>query len=303
MLLCIVDLSAQQLPAFTQYREHHGYINPASVSYDYFIYDRRFQGGISYRTQWQGVEGAPTTQLIQASHVFDNAGSVGLVVGGMIINDQTGPLALSGIHFRTGILLSGDPYYGFVSIGLMAGINQYRIKTNEFEAANLSEVFDRDLSTQIFPDVGLGVFGQVRLGSHNLYGGISMPQTFGFNVTVDQQERSFDIKRVPHYYALAGAYLFLDDLSFLEPSLWVRTLLNGDYSIDLNLRYNIQNQLWIGTGFSLNRSLHAEAGFILGDQFGWDNQVRIGYGFDNGFNPAYGAAFGPSHEINMAVAF
>jgi type IX secretion system PorP/SprF family membrane protein len=303
LLLLISDLVSQQLPVFTQYREHHGYINPASVSYDYFIYDRRFQAGVSYRTQWQGIDGAPATQLLQASYVIDNAGSVGLVTGALITNDHTGPLGLSGIHLRTGVLLSGDPYYGFVSIGLMAGINQYRIKTSEFEATDLQEVFDRDLSTKLFPDVGLGIFGQIRLGSHNLYGGLSMPQTFGFNVAFDQSGRSFDIKRVPHYYALAGAYIFLDDLSFLEPSLWVRTLLNGDYSVDLNIRYNIQDQLWVGAGYSLNRSIHAEAGFILGEQFGWENQFRIGYGFDNGYNPAFGASFGASHESILPLPF
>ena len=112
-----------------------------------------------------------------------------------------------------------------------------------------------------------------------------MPQTFGFNVTFDGQGRSFDIKRVPHYYLMAGAYLFLDDESFLEPSLWVRTLLTGNYSADLNLRYNIKNQMWIGAGYSLNQSLHAEVGFVLGEQWGWDQQIRIGYGFDNGYNP------------------
>ena len=86
-------------------------------------------------------------------------------------------------------------------------------------------------------------------------------------------------------------------------SIWLRTLFNGDYSVDLNLRYNIQNQMWIGAGFALNRSLHAEAGFMLGETFGWDHQIRIGYGFDNGYNPDFGASFGASHELNLAVAF
>ena len=77
------------------------------------------------------------------------------MVGGSIINDRTGALGLSGINLRTGILLSGDdPYYGFVSIGLMAGINQYRVNTQDFAAADPGEIFDRDLSTKFFSGCG-----------------------------------------------------------------------------------------------------------------------------------------------------
>jgi len=195
LLVWVNGLQSQQLPLFTQYREYHGYINPGSIPYDYYINGLQFQAGLSYRTQWQGVEGAPTTQLLQASYIFNEIGSVELLTGMTILNDQTGPLGLTGFNFRTSVII-GDSDYGFISIGLSAGINQYRIKTKELEATHPGEIFDRDLSTQFFPDIGIGLFGQIRVGSktsHTIYGGISMPQTFGFNVSFDGTGRGFDI--------------------------------------------------------------------------------------------------------------
>jgi len=45
---------AQQLPIFTQYRENHGYINPASISSDYMTYYHNLYFGAPYRLQWAG---------------------------------------------------------------------------------------------------------------------------------------------------------------------------------------------------------------------------------------------------------
>ena len=48
----IAGLNAQQLPYQTQFRQLYAYINPASISSDYFLYEYNAAINASYRLQW-----------------------------------------------------------------------------------------------------------------------------------------------------------------------------------------------------------------------------------------------------------
>jgi hypothetical protein len=96
-------------------------------------------------------------------------------------------------------------------------------------------------------------------------------------------------------------YLFFDNNSFIEPSVWVKYVPNAPVNVDVNLRYQLPGSLWVGTGGSTAGMLHLEAGVLLGENLGLNNSIRIGYAYDYSFR-TFGPFVGGGHEINVSYS-
>ena len=291
---------SQQTPLFSQYRDNANIINPAMIGDDYLIRDNNVSIGLTFRSQWVGLENNPVTQSLKGDYIYENSG-VSLLAGGYIINDQTGPTGLTGIYGKIGGILSDDPIWGGISFAITAGVQQYRIETNKLILREENDVLNIGDQNKVSPDVGLGVFWyhNVTGGIFNddyVYAGASIPQVLGLNLNFEDENGEYNLKRKQHFYAVLGMYKFLSEDSFLQPSAWVRYVANAPVSVDFNLRYQINQSFYFGGGGSLAGTFHFETGFILG------NQLRIGYGFDYPFN-TIGPIGGGSHEININFAF
>ncbi|MEM1321401.1 MAG: PorP/SprF family type IX secretion system membrane protein [Bacteroidota bacterium] len=300
------SISAQQLPLFTQYRENASIINPAAVSHDYFLYDNPLSFGASYRVQWEGISNAPTTQTLRGEYLFADGESIGLLAGGYLINDQTGPTGFTGLYGRVGGLISDDAYYSGLSMALTFGMVQYRVNTSEIRLRETNDNISGNDLSQIFPDVGFGIYYYKLIESgfldeSRVYGGISVPQVFGLNLDFEDEDGEFSTKRVQHYYGLLGLYKYFSDDTFIEPSVWIRYVQNAPVSVDFNIRYQMVSNFWIGTGASTGGNAHLEAGFIIGENAGFDNTFKIGYGFDYSFQ-SFGPNVGGTHEINISYS-
>ena len=70
---------------------------------------------------------------------------------------------------------------------------------------------------------------------------------------------------------------------------------------DLNLRYYLPVNFWIGAGGSTSGTVHLETGIVFGDTAGFDNTFRVGYGFGYSFS-SFGPTAGTIHEINLAYS-
>ena len=306
LLFVLTDAFSQQLPLFTQYRENAGIINPGAVNHDYLVYEHPLSFGASYRAQWVGLENAPTTQTLRGEYLFADNNSIGILAGGYMINDQTGPTGFTGIYGRIAGVLSEDPTYGGLSIGLTAGLVQYRVRTSEIRLREINDVLSGNDQSQLFPDVGFGIYAYQYLDGGmfediQVYGGISVPQVFGLNLEFEDENGLFSTQRVQHLYVMAGFYKYFKDDSFLEPSIWFRYVKDTPVSVDFNLRYQMASNFWLGTGGGTNGNVHIEAGFIIGENMGLDNTVKIGYGFDYSFT-TFGPKVGGTHELNVSYS-
>lgn len=297
---------SQQLPLFTQYRDNIGVINPAAFSHDFLMYEHTAYVGASYRRQWLGIDSAPETQTLRGEYIYEG-GSVALVMGGYLINDQTGPTGFTGAYGRAAVVITDDPYYGGISVGLTAGAVQYRVNASEIRLRESGDVLGSMNIAQIFPDVGVGVYAYKYvdggfLDDSHIYAGISIPQVTGLNLEFSSEDGRFETKRLQHYYALAGLYKYLNDGAFIQPSVWVKYVPNAPVNADFNLRFQTAANFWLGAGASTAGLAHLEVGFIGGENSGGDNHFKLGYGFDYSFN-SYGPDAGTSHEINLAFTF
>ena len=297
---------AQQLPLFTQYRENISVINPAAVSHDYLVYENNVSYGASYRRQWVGLDSGPRTQTVRGEYIFTELGSFGLAAGLYLMNDKTGPTGFTGIYGRlAGIITDGDPYYGGLSIGLAFGAVQYRVNVTDIKLRDPGDIVGMDDQAQIYPDAGLGIYyykliSDGFLEDSHIYGGLSVPQIIGLNLEFEDETGNFYTQRVQHFYGTVGLYKYLDE-GFIEPSIWVKYAPNVPLNIDFNLRYQLAGNFWIGAGGSTSGAMHLEGGLLMGENMGFDNTLKIGYGFGYSFT-TFGPSAGTTHEINLSYS-
>jgi len=294
---------AQQLSLFTQYRENASLINPAAIEGDFFAYGQNMTFGVSYRSQWVGLANGPRTQTLRGSYLNTDYSGVTLLAGGHIINDQTGPTGFTGAYGRIGGVVTSDPEYSGLSIALSAGIVQYRVDASKIRLRDPNDVLGEQDQSQLFPDVGLGLYYYQMVGDGDFfYTGLSVPQVIGLDLTFQDENGEFYTKRVQHFYGLLGFYKFFNDDSFLEPSVWVKYAPNAPVNADINLRYQLPSSFWIGTGVSTGGNFHMDAGVVIGQNSGFDNTIRLGYGFDYSFS-SFGPTAGSTHELNLTFSF
>lgn len=305
LLICQIA-EAQQLPLFTQYRSNQGAINPASINGDYFINENNLSFGASYRRQWTGIDASPVTQNISGEYFQAQKGGFNYLTGGYLINDKIGPTGFTGIYGRFAGVITGDPEYSGISLGLNLGLVQYKVDGREIQLREQGDIIGNQSYSQWYPDAGLGVFAYTTLDfgmleDDYIYGGISIPQVIGLDLTFGSDDGEFHTKRVQHIYAQGGWYHILSDDSFLEFSSWVKYAPNAPINLDFNLRYQMAGNFWGGLGISSARNIHIEAGFILGGNLGFSNTVKVGYGFDYSVSD-FGPSVGSTHELNLGVS-
>lgn len=311
LLITSLQLSAQQLPLFTQYRENATIINPAALETDFFAYGNNITLGASYRSQWGSISGGPRTQTLRGSYVGLNGGGVNLTAGGYLINDVTGPTGFTGFYGRIGGVLGSDPEYSGLAIGISGGMVQYRIDADKVVVRDAGDPVAAQDNAQVYPDLGVGIYFYNTVGQDNyFYVGASVPQLFGLNLNFTDDNGDFSVERARHYYGMAGYYSFFDNDSFIEMSLWGKYIPGAPANLDFNIRYQLPAAIWIGTGLgrglgtagSNSTNFHLDAGFTLGEAAGFDSTIRFGYGFDYSFS-SFGPPAGSTHEVNLSYSF
>ncbi len=300
-------VQAQQLPLFTQYRDNATVLNPASMENDFLAIGHNVTIGASYRTQWVGLSGAPTTQLLRGTYLNTDLSGVTLLAGGHLINDQTGPTGLTGVYGKIGGVLTDDVDEGGLAVAISAGFVQFRVRASEIRLRDINDNIGTVDQTQFYPDLGLGIFYYRMLSGawdgDYIYAGVSVPQIFGLDLTFqDEETGEYVITRNQHVYGQLGLYKFFDNGGYLQPSVWVKYVANVPVHADINVRYQLPSALWIGAGGAINGTAHIEAGLLLGENVGLDNTLRLGYGFDYSFSD-FGPIAGSTHEINVSMSF
>jgi hypothetical protein len=157
--------------------------------------------------------------------------------------------------------------------------------------------------TNFRPDVSLGIyfykqFRKSFLKGDNIYGGFSIPQILALKALKNENL----IKTKQHFFAVLGYYKYLNQDSFIEPSVWIKSVPNAPINLDFNIRFQYSNVFWIGSGFSTNDSVLFEAGVLIGENFGINRMLKFGYSSSVFLNKNIRNEFGATHEINLGLA-
>lgn len=250
---------AQQDAQFTQYMYNTININPAYAG---------SRGAMSvfalHRTQWVGINGAPTTNAVSVNTPLNNSR---LGLGVSIVNDEIGP--------TTDNTFSTDLSYTIptsetmkLSFGLKVSANLFNLNLNKLDPEDADDFNLQGFDNKITPNFGAGVY----LHSDKGYVGLSVPNFIETNQYNDNQLRVN--KEKINYYLIAG---YVMDLSYnlkFKPALLTKMVQGAPLQVDVSGNFMINDKFTLGLAYRWSASVSAMAGFQVSDA------LYIGYGYD-----------------------
>ncbi len=288
VVLVLFQAHSQTDPLYAQYLNNPLTINPA-----YSGLNDNFNASISYRRQWAGFEGSPTTINFSAhSSLNENKMGLGLIVVQDNIGNNQNTEANISYAYRLNLKKA------ILSFGLQAGIVNYRSDNAELNPYDPSDLLFAANQNIIAPNLGAGII----LKSESFFFGVSMPRmlsTTATYVTMDNpnEEIKGDLYS-QHLYATAAYVFFFSERVRFKPSMLVKGVKGAPLSLDLNATFNLDEKYSAGI---FTRNLNT-VGFLT--QIKFNEAYRLGYIFEVPLDNSVGTQF-TSHEIsfglNMAV--
>lgn len=252
--------NAQQEPQYTQYMYNTMTVNPA-----YAGSTGAFEAVLLHRSQWVGIDGAPSTQAFAAHTPLTND-KIGL--GFSAVNDKLGPsneLYIDG-NFSYTIGLDYDKKLAF---GLKAGARLLNIDWSKGRYYDPQDaLLNNNINNKIKPSLGAGVFYY----TDNWYAGLSVPNFIRSDYYDDIQE-SVQVDRL-HYYLIGGyVFTFPDNFKF-KPAVLAKAVSGAPITADVSVNFLLMEKLTLGASYRWDDSVSALAGFQITPQF------FAGYSFD-----------------------
>lgn len=281
LVVCITTFirfsDAQVDPLYAQYLNNPLLINPA-----YAGLNNNLNLGVSYRKQWAGFEGSPTTYNVNGhTSLFDNRMGVGLI----ILRDNVGVNSNTEVHGTYAYRLDLDQKY--LSFGLQAGFISFK---NNNKDLNPFDQQDPAFSTNqniTKPSFGAGLI----LHSERYFIGLSVPRMLKAKATFSNLETELYSQ---HFYAM-GAYIFyLNEHIRLKPSVLLKTVSGSPLSADVNFALNLDEKYTAGV---FTRNLNA---YGLMAQIKFGGSYRFGYAFEVPSGNSVGARF-TTHELSFGL--
>jgi type IX secretion system PorP/SprF family membrane protein len=273
---------AQQKVQFTQYMFNGLVINPAYAGADEVL-----SLTLLHRSQWSGIENAPSTQTFSAHSLFKKK-HIGL--GLTLVNDRIGvhknisAITNYAYHLRTG-------EKSFLSFGLQAGVHS---RKSDYASLMGNSGTDPKLGNSpvsaTFINFGAGLYFR----SPRLHVGFSAPELIPENMTLNDTM----------YVHLSKAQFFLftkyripvSSHIDIEPGMLVKYLAGVPVSFDLNLNTVFYKVLTAGLSYRKAESVD----FLLRAQV--TEQLQFGYSYDHAIGDIVRLSNG-SHEVMINYLF
>lgn len=308
-MLCGISVClGQQEPMFTKYFFNNLAFNPACAGSN-----EHLTVNLLHRRQWIGVEGGAQTQSVTAHTPLANE-RVGL--GATLLNDQIGPggtfefFTAYAYRFPVGETAK-------LSIGLQAGLANWRGNWNQLTLEHPSDVVFQGVYSRWLPNFGAGVY----FYSERFFVGIGCPRLLEYDLRKAKQETSsIYAKSYRHIYASAGVALPLsgNENFIFRPSVMVKSTdwfsnwrkdpdfknIGAPTAIDADVSFFFFQRFWLGTALRTAFNLNKSSGdsVDLWAAFSFDNGIRLGASYDFPVS-AIRVATGGSFELMAGYEF
>lgn len=266
---------AQQDPLYSQYLTNPLIFNPA-----YAGLNNSFNASVSYRNQWSGLPGGPsTTNFNTHSSFVDNKVGLGL----MFINDKAGLLRNNEVEFLGSYKLNLDKYT--LSFGMQVGFMNSSYDYSKAVLVNPQDPAFNNGGDQKYSWPNLGV-GAILKGEQFIVG-LSVPR-----MTQAKEGDANTLISSQHLY-LYGAYVhYLGTRLRLKPSVLLRGVKGSPMAVDLNFNVNIDTKYTAGV-FMRNFKSYG----VLLQAWAFD-KFRFGYAVEL---PMANSMKYTSHELTLGV--
>jgi type IX secretion system PorP/SprF family membrane protein len=262
-LTVLTEVQAQQDPNYTQYMYNMSVINPA-----YAGSKENLSGGLLYRSQWVGIEGAPNTgTFFLHSPVGKNVG-----LGLSVISDKIGPVQENNIYadFSYTLNMGGEHRLAF---GLKAGATMHKVDFATIyptlPTPSPLDPFSGSNPNATFLNVGSGVFYYTQ----KYYVAFSVPNMLKAKY-LDFSGTKYGTE-VLHYF-LTGGYVFdLNPNLKFKPFAMIKSSLNAPTSLDVSTNFLINDKFEVGATYRLEDSFGAMVNFAI------TPSLKVGYAYDH----------------------
>jgi len=301
-LLILMGLSAdaQQDTQFTQFIFNGLSINPAYAGYkeDLFVQ-------ATYRSQWQGLTGAPKSFSISADGTLsDKNVGLGLVVTNDHIGAQRYLSAFANYAYRLPLNYDGNQRLAF---GIGVGLTQIGIDGNELQAIQGGDALvPTGLQSERLPDARFGIY----YADDNFFAGISATNMLAKYFADENQTTILAPVPQPHYFFTAGTMITLNSDFKLKPVVLLKEDTKAPGSLDLSTFLLMKERLWIGLFYrssvnflpksNLQSGLPKENAMGAIVQIFTSSKFRIGYSYDYSLSGLGSYNYG-SHELSIGI--
>lgn len=268
---------AQIDPLYAQYLNNPMLINPA-----YAGLNNNLNAGVTYRKQWAGFEGSPTTYNLNAhTSLRDNRMGVGII----LLKDNIGINSNTEVHATYAYRLDLDQKY--LSFGLQAGFISFKGNNTGLNPYDPNDPAFMESQNVTKPSFGTGLI----LNSDRYFVGLSVPRMLKAKATFSDLETELYSQ---HFYAM-GAYVFyLNEHIRLKPSVLFKGVKGSPLSTDVNFALNFEERYTAGV---YTRNLNA---YGLMAQIKFAGSYRFGYAFEMPAGNSVGARF-TTHELTFGL--
>ncbi|CAM4172187.1 PorP/SprF family type IX secretion system membrane protein [Zobellia nedashkovskayae] len=285
----LCGLRAQQDAQYTQYMYNPMPINPA-----YAGSRGVFSIAALHRSQWVGIQGAPTTQTLNFhTPVSDRVG-----VGLSIVNDDIGNGTSQETYFD-GVFSYTVPLSREAKLAFGLKASAHVLNLDFSKLANYQDETSgtglTNIDNKLSPNFGAGVYYY----NERFYVGLSVPNFLATkHFDGDATSSSFLAKERMNFYLMTGYVYDLNQIWQFKPTLLVKAVNGAPLQIDVSANFMFRNKFILGAGYRWDAALSALFGFQASDQ------ILLGLAYDREVTELGGSRFNDgSFEVILRYEF
>ncbi len=285
--------TAQQDAAFSQYFFNMMYVNPAYAGTRDYL-----SGTLIHRTQWVGVNGAPSSQTLNV-HSALKGGKVGL--GLQLINDQAGPVKTTGfgVTYAYHLPVNDETQLSF---GLSGSVASLRISGDQIHIEDQSDLaFSTGSSSAIVPDASAGIY----LHKQRWYIGFSASHLLQTKFSINDAAGQRSAKYYRNYFLAAGHVFKINDEVDFRPSFLAKYVQSAPLIGELDACFIFKQRFFAGAGLRTSKRINtdgADNALVAIAEVEFLRTFRFGYSYDYyiGKQAIYN---GGTHELMLGWDF
>lgn len=283
VLLASAPLYAQQDAQYTQYMYNTVSVNPAYAG---------SRGHMSvaalHRSQWLGLDGAPTTQTL---NLHSPIGYRGVGMGFSIVNDKIGPTSETNfdIDFSYTLYTSTE---GRLSFGLKGSAHLLDIRFSELNQFAPDVTLENDIDNRFSPNFGAGVYYH----NEHFYAGLSVPR---FLQTSHFEESSLSTAQERmNFYFITGYVWDVNSFLKFKPTVLTKLVQGAPLQVDVSANFMLNDKFIVGVAYRWDAAFSGMLGFNISEGF------LIGMAYDREITELGSAAFNDgSFEVILRYDF
>ena len=277
-LVSFTSAHAQQDPQYTNYMYNTININPAYAG---------SRGALSifglHRSQWVGLEGAPTTNSFSVNTPIADS-KVGLGVS--FVNDALGVMDENTLSVDFSYTLDLNNRGSKLSFGLKGSANLLNVAYSDLNKYNPNDPqILNDVSNEFTPNIGAGIYWH----TEKSYVGFSVP-SFLESTRYDNYIQS-TMQQKMHYYLMGGHVFEINPMLKFKPAFLLKAVEGAPLQADVTANFLINEKFTIGAAYRWDAAWSALVGFQVTEGmfigYSYDSDIKALRNYNNGSHEVF----------------